>query len=120
MVEKVFRGKKFDEPVNIRASSYKADFRLLSKAEEAEYCKQKPTEMKLISPVMELPPLLKEFVMKETGRSDVKMKVHHKQNKSSYSSARLAKEGEKPDIVVAMGLGTPHPKSKSLYEGLEL
>ena len=119
-VEKVFRGKKYETPINIRASSYKADFRVLSKAEEAEYCKEQPREERIISPVMDLPPLLKEFVMKETGRDDIKMKVHHKQSKASLSTARLAEKGEKPNVFIAMGIGKPHPKSKSLYEGLEL
>lgn len=118
LMDKVFRGQKFEKPIWIRIASYKADYRLLSKKEEASYCKITPRDEKLIAPYMDLPPLLKEFVMKETGRSDVRMKVHHKWK--LYSNARLAKEGETPNVEVAMGLGQPHPSVKTLYEGLSI
>lgn len=65
---------------------------------------------------MEFPPLLKEFVMKETGKSDVKMKV--KIDESMYKIVRTAREGETPNVELVMGVGKPHPSAKSLYEGL--
>jgi len=88
------------------------------KKEETSYCKIADREERIISPYMELPPLLKEFVMKETGRSDVKMKVVHK--KKIYGNSRLASEGETPNVEVAMGVGKPHPTATSLYEGLNM
>lgn len=117
-VERVFRGKKFDKPFVLEAATYKADYRLLSKKEEADYCKSSVREEKIIAPYMELPPLLREFVEKETGRKDVKMKVHHKG--SIMTPARLAKEGEKPNIVISIGLGKPHPTGLSLYDGINI
>lgn len=118
LAEKVFRGRKYDKLSRLESATYKADFRLLSKKEEAEYCVVAPREEKLIAPYMEFPPLLKEFIMKETGRSDVKLKVAHKPNPESIS--RLAKEGENPTVEVAMGIGKPHPSGAILYEGLNI
>jgi len=118
LMDKVFRGEQFDKPVWVSIASYKADFRLLSKKEEASYCKIAKREEKIIAPYMEFPPLLKEFVMNETGRSDVMMKVKHKPK--IYSTARLAQEGETPNVVVVMGIGKPHPKASILYEGLNI
>lgn len=118
MAEKVFRGKKYDKLTTLQSSTYKADYRLLSKKEEAEYCVAVPREEKLLAPHMEFPPLLKEFIMKETGQSDIKLKVSHKPSLENMS--RLAKEGEKPTVEVAMGVGKPHPKGAILYEGINL
>lgn len=117
-MEKVFRGKKYDKPVAIEMSSHKPDFKLLPRREEADYCKLVDREEKIIAPFMDLPPLLREFIEKETGRKDIKMKVHHKE--AMFNNARLAKEGEKPNVEVVMGLGKPHPKGVHLYEGLNL
>ena len=108
----------FPKPVWIMAASYKGDYKLLSKKEEADYCTLSTRKEKIIAPFMELPPLLKEFVMKETGRSDVQMKVRHVPK--TYSISRLANEGETPNVVVAMGVGKPHPTAVSLYEGLNI
>lgn len=118
LVDKVFRGTKFEKPVWVGIVSYKADFRLLSKKEEDSYCKTATREEKIIAPFMEFPPLLKEFVMKETGRSDVRLKVKHKPK--IYSNARLAEEGETPNTEVVMGVGKPHPTASKLYEGLNI
>ncbi|CRK95876.1 CLUMA_CG009323, isoform A [Clunio marinus] len=116
--ERVFRGKKFEKPILIEKVSYKTDYRLLSKKEEADYCKLSQREEKLLPLEMDLPPLLREFVFKETGRKDVKMKIVA--NESLYNNARRVKENETPNCEVPIGLGTPHPTSRSLYEGIEL
>lgn len=118
LVDKVFRGKHFEKQLWIERAAYKADYKLLSKKEEDSYCTIANREEATISPYMELPPLLKEFVMKETGQSDIKMKVQHKTKQ--YSNARLAKEGEKATVEAVMGIGKPHPTAKSLYEGLNI
>lgn len=112
-VEKTFRGVTAPKPVVIFSSSYKADFQLIPKDEEAEYCKaSQAIKEVIIAPEMDLPPLLKEFVSEETKNDSPKMKVHFKQNMNKLS--RLAKEGEKPNLEVPIGLGTP--VSPKLYE----
>ncbi|KAL5292015.1 MRPS34 family protein [Megaselia abdita] len=112
-VEKTFRGVTSQKPVVIFSSSYKADFKLIPKDEEAEYCKVSNTKKQVIlSPEMDLPPLLREFVIDETKQTNPRMKVHFKENLNKLS--RLAKEGEKPNLEVPIGLGTP--VSPKLYE----
>lgn len=120
-VEKVFRGKLFIEPVLIDRASYKTDYRLLSKQEEKDYCQilRKEGDEKsqiLIAPEMELPPLLKELIARETGKTDVKMMV--KMGLSKNKNHRIAKPGETPTLEIPINIGKP--KSPSLYEGLEL
>lgn len=117
-VEKVFRGQKYPKPILINSVSYKSDYRLLPKKEEAEYCKFTERETRLIAPLMDLPPLLRAFVEKETGRKDIKMKVVHKEK--LQTPARLVKEGEVPTLEIPIGLGKPHPTATSLYEGLSI
>jgi small subunit ribosomal protein S34 len=116
LAERVFRGKQFEKPVWIERVSYKPDYRLLSKKEEAEYCKLVPQQEKILPTHMELPPLLKEFLIKETGREDHKMRIKHKP--SMYKTSRLAKDGEKPNVEVTLGLGKPW--SPKLFEGVQL
>lgn len=112
-VEKTFRGVTGLKPVEIFSSSYKADFKLIPKDEEAEYCKSVQTKKELlISSEMEMPPLLREFISDETKQINPKMKVHFKENINKFS--RLAKKGEKPNIEIPIGLGTP--VSPKLYE----
>lgn len=113
-VEKVFRGKKLEKISCIESVSYKNDYRLIPKHEEADY-KDSEVPMKLISPIMSLPPLLREFVMKETGESDPLMPVKCK--KGIMTNSRLAKDGEKADIHLAIGLGKPSEKCRYLYDG---
>lgn len=102
----------------LERASYKTDYRLLSKKEELDYCKVEKTEkdIKLINPEMEFPPLLKQFLIKETGNENIKLKVHLKGGHNKFY--RLAKEGEKPDITIPMDIGKP--ASPELYKGLNL
>ncbi|KAG5676760.1 hypothetical protein PVAND_006569 [Polypedilum vanderplanki] len=119
VAEKVFRGKKYANPVVIESASYKTDYRLLSKKEENDYCQilcDQKDNVKIIEPEMEFPPLLKEFLIKETGNKDIKMKVHLK--KGHNKNHRLALEGEKADIKIPIDIGKPI--SPSLYEGLNM
>lgn len=120
LVEKVFRGRKHENPVKLFSTTYKNDYRLLSKKEEAEYCKVTERPIQLIDPMMDLPPLLKELVTKEKGCSDIQMKVHFRHKDAPKKVSRLAKEGEKPDIQIKMGIGKPHPSGVSLYQGINL
>lgn len=117
-VEKVFRGKKYDKPICIELSSDKPDFKLLSKKDEADYCKLVNREEKILPVFMDLPPLLREFVEKETGRKDIKIKIHHKE--SLFKNSRVAKDGEKPNVEVPISVGKPHPKGVGLYQGIDI
>lgn len=117
MVERVFRGYKCEKPVEVYSTSYKADYRLLSKKEEKDYCQEIQKDFKILPQFIDFPPLLKEFLVKE-GQKDPKMKLIQKSERNKFS--RIAKEGEKPNIEVPIGLGTPAEKSMSLYESLEL
>lgn len=117
--EKVFRGKRFEKPTIIEAASYKTDFRLLSKKEEKDYCQVIGThssEEKLLSPEMDLPPLLKELLIKE-GKTNLKMKTVI-QKDILNKKHRIAKEGETPNVEVTINIGKP--VSPNLYKGLNL
>lgn len=62
LVERIFRGQH-EGVVDISKVAYKPDFRLIHKHEEAKYIeaykKCKPKDMRIINPVLEMPPLLK-------------------------------------------------------------
>jgi hypothetical protein len=96
----------------IESSSYKPDFRLIAKNEEADYCKilgEEDEKRKLIAPKMDLPPTLRELIMRETGEQNPQMNVVIKP--SHNKKHRLANEGEKPDIIIPIDIGTPtNPK----------
>ncbi|CAO1334244.1 unnamed protein product [Diamesa hyperborea] len=114
-VEKVFRGRKYPKPVEIYSASYKTDYRLLSKSEESDYCKIVDCKEKIIPQTMDFPPLLKHFLMQETGKTEaeLKLKVVHKEGRDKIS--RLAKDGETPNINLSINVGKP--SSANLYEG---
>lgn len=98
----------------ISSTSYKADYRLIPKSEEVEYCKtDKRTEEKILPQKVEFPPLLREFIKEETGDLNPMMKLRLKTNIDKL--CRIAKDGEKPNVEINMGLGKP--VSPNLYEG---
>ncbi|XP_055843922.1 uncharacterized protein LOC129910529 [Episyrphus balteatus] len=112
-IERTFRGVTQPKPVVLYSSTYKADYRLIPKDEEADYCKCNVTKEQLIVPrEINFPPLLREFVSEETGNQNPMMKVHFKNNMNKM--ARLAKPEEKPTLDISMGLGKP--ASPKLYE----
>ncbi|KAL9699498.1 hypothetical protein quinque_002939 [Culex quinquefasciatus] len=115
-VEKTFRGRKYPKLVEIDSVSYKADYRLLHKHEEEAYCQGQARAEKIIPSEIDLPPLLREFVQRETGKVDPKIVVKMKPGHNSIY--RLAREGEKPNVNISMGLGKP--ASPSLYANCEL
>jgi Mitochondrial 28S ribosomal protein S34 len=119
LVEKVFRGRKYEKPVLIESASYKTDYRLLSKKEEQDYCQVLEVHSNskiLIAPFIDVPPLLRELFRKETGKEDIKMKtaILNRSNKKH----RVAKEGEKPDLEPTIDLR--NPVSPSLFEGCNM
>jgi small subunit ribosomal protein S34 len=115
IVEKTFRGRKYPKLVEINSVSYKTDYRLLSKNEEQLYCKVSsgPTE-KILAPTIELPPLLRVFVEKETLQTNPTAKVVIKMGRDNVY--RLPKDGERPNVHLEMGLGKP--QATKFYEGL--
>lgn len=117
-VKKTFRGRTSPKLVEICSTSYKADYQLIPKADESKYCTgvKSPTEQRILPPTIELPPLLREFIEKETGNSNPELKVKIKANREKI--ARVAQDGETPTIPLTMGLGKP--SSLRLYKGLNL
>lgn len=101
--------------MEIYSASYKTDYRLLSKSEESDYCKIVDCKEKILPNTMDFPPLLKHFLMQETGKTEaeLKLKVVHKEGRDKIS--RLAKDGETPNINLSINVGKP--SSANLYEG---
>ncbi|CAH1964074.1 unnamed protein product [Acanthoscelides obtectus] len=123
LVEKTFRGKTMSQPILIESSSYKADYKLIPRDEEAEYCKKsmQKTESKpehILPRTMEFPPLLKELLIREAEAKGEKIeepKLRIVYNKRSIrTNYRIAKEGETPTVEFAIGLG--EPRSPGLYD----
>lgn len=118
-VEKTFRGRVCPKLVEICSTSYKADYQLIAKADEPKYCRTETVadEQKRILPqTIELPPLLREFIAKETGNESPTLKIKIKANREKI--ARVALDGEVPTIALTIGLG--QPASLRLYKGLNL
>lgn len=107
-----------DNPITVFPTSYKTDYQLLSKKEEAIYCQEAPKEVKILPQYIDFPPLLREFLIKETGNANPKLKFVRKNDRNRFS--RVAKDGEKPTLEVPMGLGTPVKEAMTLYEGIDL
>jgi small subunit ribosomal protein S34 len=61
--EKVFRGRKYPKIVEVCSVSYKADYRLIPKDEEEEYCKTEShltmDKVKVLPRTVPFPPLLR-------------------------------------------------------------
>ncbi|XP_067001217.2 small ribosomal subunit protein mS34 [Anabrus simplex] len=121
--EKVFRGRKYTNLVEVCSASYKADYRLLHKDEEEAYCRFEPStdkEERILPEAIQFPPLLKEVIMRDLrakGQSVVEeplLKVKYKQGRQNI--ARKAADGEKPTVVIQPGLGKP--ASPELFEGI--
>lgn len=106
-VEKTFRGRQYPKPVEIFSTSYKADYELVPKHEEAAFCKitTVPRMEKVLPREIEMPPLLRAFVAKETGIQNpmIPLKLKHTREKFYH----LAKDGEQPTIEVGMALTKP-------------
>lgn len=123
-VEKVFRGKKCPETI-LRRASYKTDYRLIPKEEEAEYCKipELKQEERIFPRTTVFPPLMRELILREAKASGVELKEEPKlalkYQMGVNNHIRVAEEGETPNVDFAhVGLGTP--ASPSLYEGVRV
>lgn len=114
-MEKTWRGIVNPNPVTIYRTSYKPDYELIPKEDEAKYLNNtKKTSEQILANKIDFPPLFREYIREETGVQEPTMKVHHKETHNKLT--RLAKEGETPTIECTMGLGTP--ASPKLYEGV--
>lgn len=117
IVEQTFRGKQRAKPLNIYGTSYKADYQLVPKDQEFKYLAPVKTKDAPILPRhMEFPPLLRQFIVKETGNPNplVAVKLH----KTQTATARIAEEGEQPNIEIGMGFGKP--LCANMYKGLDV
>lgn len=118
-VEKVFRGVQAPEPVPILRASYKADYVLIPKHLEKNYVAhishEDKVNQKILQKYTEYPPLLKRFLVKETGNLDIQMEVKYFEGVDSLY--RVAKDGETPTVTFESGLGTP--TSPNLYKNVK-
>ncbi|XP_058833813.1 uncharacterized protein LOC131691439 [Topomyia yanbarensis] len=115
-MEKTFRGRTYPKLVVIDSVSYKADYRLLSKHEEESYCRTVERSERIIATETDMPPLLREFIQRETGKINPKIPVKMKPGHNNIY--RLAKKGETPNIEIPMGLGKP--ASPRLYQNCDI
>jgi len=127
LVEKTFRGKTIPKPILIESASYKTDYKLVPKDEEANFCSNIPkseTPKRILPRFMEFPPLMKELIVREAkmkgmeaSKEDLELEVVYNMNgkKNKY---RIAEKGEEPTETITMGLGKP--VSLRLYKGLDV
>ncbi|CAB3251454.1 unnamed protein product [Arctia plantaginis] len=125
-VEKTFRGKKLPNITEIYRTSYKPDYKLIPKNEEAKLLatvdKVHDYSNVVLPKIIEMPPLMKKFITKDHEKkgleimTDFTMPIRY--NRSPNRVKRIAKGDEKPTVQFSMGLGTP--ASPSLYEGIQL
>lgn len=122
-VEKVFRGKRYPDTL-IMGASYKADYRLIPKDEEAKYLGIKEVEKveKIFPKRMPFPPLMREIILREAKAEGRELKeeptVEIKYRTGVYNQIKIAKEGETPNVEFAIDLGKP--ASPTLYKGINL
>nr|CAD7596660.1 unnamed protein product [Timema genevievae] len=121
LIERVFRGRKYPKPVGLYSVSYKADYRLLHKDEEADYCSFDPVEEKperILPRTALFPPLFRELIVREMkARGEPLSKeplLEMRYHKGPCTVARIAREGEVPTVAVGPGLGIP--ASPQLYQ----
>ncbi|KAK7868236.1 hypothetical protein R5R35_000638 [Gryllus longicercus] len=109
--EKVFRGRKYPELVRLSGVTFKADYKLIPKDEEASYCKCNINKrIKVLPRTAPLPPLLRALVIRDRRsqgqpESEPRMVLQYKQ--SIDNVARLESEDTLPTIEIKMDLGKP-------------
>ncbi|XP_026731158.1 uncharacterized protein LOC113496197 [Trichoplusia ni] len=123
-VEKTFRGRKLPNLTEIYRTSYKPDYKLIPKNEEAKLLNAVGLHetQEILPNRIEMPALMKKFIIKDHENkgleivSDFTMPISY--NHSPNRVKRIAKDNEKPTVQFTMGLGKP--ASPSLYEGVPL
>lgn len=113
--EYIYRGIKFDEPIEITRESMFPDYDLVPKHLESNYkftkTRTERIEERILPRHIELPPVLKTILSKN-GANDHKMLTVT--NKKWNSMHRVAEESEKPTLQFDNRFGTP--ASPNLYK----
>ncbi|KAG6794380.1 hypothetical protein HZU73_09944 [Apis mellifera caucasica] len=120
LVEQVFRGKKLPLPVQIDTVTFKPDYMLIPKDQEANYINRTKQPIQKIMPrTTNFPPLLKEILMRQKNlkeeSSDLKLTI--KYAPLGIKNYKIAEEGETPTVNIEIGLG--EPASPSLYANIK-
>lgn len=111
--------------MEVCSTSYKADYKLIPKNEEATYCQSNKSfqaEERILPRTIEFPPLLRELIIRdkiakgETVKEVPKLNLKYKMGRENHG--RIAKEDEKSNVQINCGLGTP--VSPNLYKGINL
>lgn len=102
-------------------STYKPDYMLIPKDQEANYLNttEQPTE-RIMPRVTDMPPLLKEILIRNTKynkEKDTNLKLEMKYSPLGMKNYRVAEENETPTVNIETGLGTP--ASPSLYADIK-
>ncbi|KAF5304053.1 hypothetical protein FQA39_LY01838 [Lamprigera yunnana] len=110
LVEHTFRGRKHPELVNLFATTYKTDYKLIPKDKEAEYCKcDNPRIVNKILPrTKEFPPILRELIireMKAKGEEVVEPQLRLIYATGQFSFHRVAEENEVPNVQLENKFG---------------
>lgn len=112
LVEKVFRGQKSPTLVQMDGATYKPDYVLIPKDQEAKYINEtKVPELRLMPRTTDFPPLLKKILEKQEKDPDLKLKIVY--STLGIKNYRVAEENETPTVEIKAGLG--NPVSPSLY-----
>ncbi|XP_046736600.1 28S ribosomal protein S34, mitochondrial [Diprion similis] len=121
-VERTFRGIKYNEPEYIKGASYKSDYQLIPKDQEAAYCKIEQTRpTAILARTCDFPPLYKEMLirkMKAKGTpitEEPKLEIQHKTSPNKL--ARVAEEGETPTVNMTIDIGPT--RAPRLYENIK-
>lgn len=114
--EYIYRGVKFDEPIEITRESGFPDYSLIPKHLESNYTfsrtRTQRIEERILPRYIELPPVLK-MIHSENGVEDPKMRTIT--NKCWYSVHRVAEENEQPTLKFPNKFETP-TTSSNLYK----
>ena len=103
LVERTFRGETSKNPVQIDSVSYKSDYVLIPKDQEARYLTATNQRAhKLLPATTEFPPLLKEILIRQANQAGElcadEPKLQLKYNFKGMKIYRLAKDGETPTV----------------------
>lgn len=122
-IEKVFRGRRYPDTI-IMGATYKTDYRLIPKDEEAKYLEIEEVKKveKIFPKTMALPPLMREMFLREAkaGGKEVNAEptIEIKYKTGVHNQIKIAEEGETPNVEFSINLGKP--ASPGLYKGINL
>lgn len=115
--EYIYRGVKFEEPIEITRESMFPDYNLVPKHLESNYTylttRKQRIEEKILPRYIDLPPALKTL-FSENGTKDPKMQTVTV--KTWRSTHRVAEENEKPTLPFDARFG--EPASPNLYKNV--